>query len=479
MLIALLVDNIDFFEEKEDFINITIDKLSSIVDKIYFLGGTRKNALTFTKAKELFSFLKEHHPDTNVLILNACSPLLDINLTKEMISEHLEYVFDYTYPENLPSGILPEIFDTAMIDFFVPTIPDNFPVFNNSLKEIIEGEISSYDCNIFITETELSKYRIDFLPNNLNNLNIIKAIIEKHSYHLSLKQIEEIIKVNPSLLRQRPTYYEIEISTEREKGEIFVSSNLKRNGFMKTEDFKQIIEEINKFSYNPVVSIGLYGEVFLHPEINNILDIINNYKNISFILESRGLYPDIENIKKALRSENVRIIFDISFLNPDKFKQYKAPLNNLIPLKELSIIEKEIKNLDNKEKIYIQFTRTKLNEEELMKFYEHWGEFKDRIIIKKLDTFCGLLDNHRVVDLSPIKRFFCYHLKNDMVILYNGDVPLCREDLNGSHIMGNILKDGIKSCWENGKEYFISHFNNSFLPDKLCKNCDEWWIFNF
>ncbi|MCX7820217.1 MAG: spiro-SPASM protein [Brevinematales bacterium] len=479
MLIALLIDNIDFFEEKEDFINITIEKLKPIVDKIYFLGGKRKDSLNFTKAKELFSFLKNKHPDTNVLILNACSPFLDIALTQEMISEHLEYVFDYTYPENLPAGILPEIFDTAMLEFFIPTIPEELPVFKNSIREIIEGEISSYDCNIFITDTELSKYRIDFIPNNLNNLNLIKEIIEKNSYSLSLKKLEEILIENPSFLRQRPTYYEIEVSTEREKGEIFASNHLKRSGFIKIEDFKKIVEEIHKFSYNPVVSLGLYGEVFLHPEIDSIIEVVSSYKDILFIFESRGLYQDIEKIKKTLTLKNVKIIFDMSFIDPDKFRLYKSPLNDIIPSKELSTIEKDIKNLDNKEKIYIQFTRTKVNEEELMKFYENWSEFKDRIIIKKLDTFCGLLVNQRVVDLSPVKRFFCYHLKNDMVIFFNGDVPLCRQDLNGSHIVGNIFKDGIKNCWENGNEYFLSHFNGSFEPEKLCKNCDEWWIFNF
>lgn len=479
MLIALLIDNIDFFEEKDDFVNITVDKLKPIVDKIYFLGGKREEKLSFTKSKELLSFLKDNHPDTNVLILNACSPLLDVNLTKEMIEEHLEYVFDYTYPENIPSGLLPEIFDTTMIDYFIQTIPDDFPIFKNSIKELIEGEISSYDCNIFITDTELAKYRIDFVPNNFNNLNVMKEIIKNYSSYLDIKKIEDIIKNKPEILRGRPTYYEIEITTEREKGEIFASNKLQRTGFIKIKDFEKIIEEIHNFSYNPVVSLGLYGEVFLHPDIDQIIDIVDKYKNINFLFESRGLYPDIEKVKKALSLNNVKVIFDISFIAPENFKFYKSPLNDLIPVKDLNLIEKEIKSLDNKEKIYIQFTRTKINEEELLKFYERWSEFKDRIIVKKVDTFCGVLNDKRVVDLSPIKRFFCYHLKNDMVIFFNGDVPLCRQDLNGNKIIGNILKDGIKNCWENGKEFFISHFNGSFKPEELCKNCDEWWIFNF
>ncbi len=479
--IALLIDRNEIlsYEEKEFYRDITTQKIKDIVDEIYFINSTLERSLPYTNLKDLFTYFVKNFKDDIVILMNAYSPLIDIITTKEMIKDHIDYVFDYTYPENIPNGLLPEIFNVSMLEFLIPLIPDNFPLIKNSLREIIEGEISSYDCNIFLTDSELSKYRVDFIPDSMNSLYIIKNIIEKHSYNLSLKKLEEIISADPLILRQRPTYYEIEITTEREKGEIFPADKLKRNGFIKIEDLKFILDEIKKFSYNPVVSLGLFGDFFLHPDLDKVIELLSFYPELSFLIESKALYIDKEKIDRVLQLDNVKLIFDISFVDNDKFKKYKTPLNEVIPAQDLSFIEKEIKSLDNKEKIYIQFTRTNLNEEELTKFYEVWKDFSDRIIIKKIDTFCGMLDKYRVVDLSPVKRFFCYHLKNDMVIFFNGDVPLCRQDFNGEVILGNIKKDGIKSCWEEEGKYFILHFNGIYEPKNKCEKCDEWWIFNF
>ncbi|MGC8764663.1 MAG: spiro-SPASM protein [Brevinematia bacterium] len=486
-VVSVLIDNNDFLkpEEKEFFLDLTLNKIRSLTDEVYYTGREEPNSelslkkLDFSTSYEFLDFLRKDLKDTNVIILNAFSPLFDLSQTEEMLSQHEKYVFDYSYTENLPEGLLPEIISTSFIEYFIQYIPENLPLFKKTFRELIEREISSYDCNIFITESEISKYRIDFVPSNPNNLYVIKNIIENYKENLSIQQIERIISENPAIIRYRPTYYEIELTTEREKGRMFASSLLKREGFMKLDHFKNILNEIKKFSFNPVVSLGLFGEPFLHPEIDRIIEIISAYPEISFLFESRGIFLNTNSIKEALKLKNASIIFDISFEDVEKFKAYKTPLNPVLPEKSFITLENEIKSLPEREKIYIQFTRNIYNEEDLIKFYERWKDFKERIIIKKLDTFGGNLSNLRVVDLSPVKRFFCYHLKNDMVIYYNGDVPICREDINGENLMGNIFKDGIEKCWNEMKKFYLSHFKNEFLPECLCKNCDDWWIFNF
>jgi spiro-SPASM protein len=207
-----------------------------------------------------------------------------------------------------------------------------------------------------------------------------------------------------------------------------------------------------------------------------MIEELKNYPDINFIFESRCLFSGTEMFATLLKLPNVRIIFDISFTKVESFSVHKRPLNPLLPAGNLPEIEEKIKSLPEREKVYIQFTRTTENENELMQFYERWSDYSDRIIIKKPDMFGGILNEYRSVDLSPVKRFPCLHLKHDMVIFYDGSVPLCRQDFNGNIPMGNILKDGLDACWEKMNSCYKKQWNENYTP--LCEKCDEWWVFN-
>jgi len=57
--------------------------------------------------------------------------------------------------------------------------------------------------------------------------------------------------------------------------------------------------------------------------------------------------------------------------------------------------------------------------------------------------------------MEPFERIDCWHLKRDMIIRATGDVPVCKQDVKGEHIMGNVLKEDIKAVWERSKEYYL------------------------
>ena len=129
------------------------------------------------------------------------------------------------------------------------------------------------------------------------------------------------------------------------------------------------------------------------------------------------------------------------------------------------------------EKTYVQAVRMDENEEELEKFYRHWKEKTNNVIIQKYDNFCGMLPDKRVTDLSPLKRFPCWHLKRDIYILIDGTVPLCREDFNKEYVLGNVFKDEFEQIWERGKIYYQDHLRGEY--PEICKRCDEYYTYNF
>lgn len=484
---AILVNqsNVDHPEKLKEFLDITVSKVKQLTDEIYFLnpGNNASPAgiqpLALETSYAFLDYLSQKLTGKCILILNAYSPLLDIESAKDMLSQHQKHSFDYTYPENLPAGLLPEIFESGIADFIKNTIPEKMSLFKNSIKEIFENDISSYDCNIYISESRIIKYRLSFLPDSENNFLVLEDIIQNYGRDFTIPELEKLIAVHPEVIRKRPTYIEIELNTEREIGKFFPSALLKRSGEMKIEDFQSVLDQIARFAQKPVVSLGLFGEPFIHPKISEIIQTVKKYPQMEFLMESRSIANNFSQIEKALESPNVRVIFDLSFSDTEKYSANKKPINSLLPFEGLIPTEEKIKKLNNKERIYIQFTRSTENENDLLKFYEHWKDYSDRIIIKKPDTFGGALNQNRVVDLSPVERFACLHLKHDLVVHFDGNVPLCREDLNGDHLAGNILSDGIEACWKNLASTYQAQWSGDYQNPALCKGCDEWWVFNF
>ena len=120
--------------------------------------------------------------------------------------------------------------------------------------------------------------------------------------------------------------------------------------------------------------------------------------------------------------------------------------------------------------VYPQFVRMNANEAELESFFRYWNDKSNatggNFIIQKYNSFAGLLKNEEPADLSPLDRNVCWHLRRDMTILYNGDVPVCFCRVLDD-IKGNVFEQGISEVWKKLDE------------DNKCGGCDEFYTFNF
>ncbi|HET6451800.1 MAG TPA: SPASM domain-containing protein, partial [Spirochaetia bacterium] len=110
-------------------------------------------------------------------------------------------------------------------------------------------------------------------------------------------------------------------------------------------------------------------------------------------------------------------------------------------------------------------------------FYRQWKTRTENVIIQKYDSFHGTLPDRTVADLSPLKRFPCWHLKRDMAILLDGSVPLCREDVHTSVRLGNAFHDELAVIWDSAREIHRSHLSGTYPG--ICAACDEYYTFNF
>ncbi len=119
----------------------------------------------------------------------------------------------------------------------------------------------------------------------------------------------------------------------------------------------------------------------------------------------------------------------------------------------------------------------KENEEDLEIFYKSWKTKTENIIIQKYDSFSAFLPDRKVADLSPVRRFPCWHLKRDMAVLLDGTVPLCREDVRVEHTLGNAFTEDLAKIWGRGESVYQQHIAEKY--PSLCARCDEYYTYNF
>ena len=119
----------------------------------------------------------------------------------------------------------------------------------------------------------------------------------------------------------------------------------------------------------------------------------------------------------------------------------------------------------------------KENEDDLEKFFKSWKAKTENVIVQKYDSFSGLLPDRKVADLSPVRRFPCWHLKRDMVVLIDGTVPLCKEDVRTGTRLGNAFEEDLELIWDRAQAVYRSHVAESYPG--ICAACDEYYTYNF
>ena len=242
---------------------------------------------------------------------------------------------------------------------------------------------------------------------------------------------------------------------------------------MEYKDYRAILKSILNFTDRIHISISYLGEPLLHKDIRRIIEDTVKEKNVSLIVETDGIdfTPDFSNFITDLDADNLTIIFQVDAVNDDTYRKIHGT--------EIKYVERNIRYLLSKVKrnVYVQMVRMDMNEDEMLDFYRMWEKEGAGVIIQKYNDFLGNLPKLSSVDLRPLEKICCYHLMRDMVVLFDGDVPRCKQDINANYLLGNVLSESMENVWSRGDPHFKSYCIEKY--DEDCKRCDEYYVFNF
>lgn len=263
-----------------------------------------------------------------------------------------------------------------------------------------------------------------------------------------------------------------QVGTEQDKKYRATNQSADPREELSPELFGRFLTQLHDLSPEATVAIGYRGEPALHSNFAAIIAACENLPKGTFFLETSGV-GWTPHLTQLLINTNIfhAIIVEVDANTEQTYTQLRGEHWNEVQ-NFVEILRGALPG-----KVYVQATRLQENEWELQDFFRKWKETPGVTpIIQKYNDIAGKLPDRRVSDLSPITRCPCFHLQRDIVVLANGTVPRCFQDIDGEAVRGSITSDSLDVIWNRGADEYLAHHRKEYPA--MCKSCDEYYTFN-
>lgn len=440
--------------------------------------------------QDLYSVIKDNCQDfTNIIYAFADCPFYNIELTKEILELHNKYLAEYSFADGYPIGIVPEVLCADLPGILLGFCQEKNilqkKLNQNSIFDTLKLDINSFDIETLISDFDYRYLRYNFACNSKHNF-----ILCKKAYELNKDNVLDICHNSAECLKIIPAYYSVQITSKQRQNCIYQPTlqEITSKNEMSIEEFNNLIDKIEKYSEEAVINISYFCEATEHSNLIDLIKIITNKPGLSVLIETTG-----KNLSENLVKEIAQIVnnapkptngyermYWIVHLDAVTEQMYAKVNGNDFSLAQATQSYELLKKYFEKTS-YPQFVRMDINDEELESFFRYWkaqgqNNQDGNLIIQKYDHYCGFLPSRKVADLSPVIRYPCWQLRREMYILIDGSVPRCKECLN-NNILGNVFNENLEEIFNKSLINIKQQLNNQFLD--ICKDCDEYYTFNF
>lgn len=462
--------------------------------------------------------VSENHADC-VVFSYSDLPFLNVSLTEKLLKSHFEYKCEYSFADGFPYGFAPEIIDAGTLKILYEMtqktqLESGKKCFSRSaIFDLIKTDINAFEVNSVLSETDWRLWRFAFHCGHKENFlqceNLFKAAVKKNLSVFTMNDeskncnAEILCKTaceTLSCLKTVPAFYDIQICDKETVDCIYspyfdeyakknnVSADKSQN-FMSFDLYSKLLDEISKTSGSGVISLSAWGEPLCHPDFLKIIEKTLSYQGFSVFLETSCFHVDKEfclNLKNIVENALSRKNDYDKIMICVKLDAFSGKMYQKIhPNAKEGDFENLVENVKTLCEVlpgfvYPQFVRMNENEEELESFFRFWNEKTNpsggKLTVQKYQNYCNLLCDRKPADLSPLERNPCWHLRRDMTILSNGDVPMCKQCVF-SNIVGNVFTESIEKIWRKTDDVLLNHLHEKYpLP---CEKCDEYYTYNF
>jgi spiro-SPASM protein len=423
--------------------------------------------------------LKEAAGDAEAVVyLRADTPFLDPGVTARMLESHSRYVAEYTFADGYPAGMTPEIVDPRILDqlrTLAAKKPE--PVGRDGLFAVVQKDINAFDVETELSPVDLRILRATLACDTRRNHMLCDRVARRTDG--SADQVMDLLQEHAEVIRTLPAYTSIQVVEGDVQTPVHSPYALMRPDAlevreeMSVERFSRLVSELAAFAPDGMIHVSLWGEVGLHSDVPALIRTVEELPGMQLIVETSGVGWKQEALEAVcgMALSSTFFIIDLDTDDPDGYRRIRGEGFQEAVRAADTLLEA------HGQRVYVQAVRMQETEEQVESFYRNWKERGAGVIVQKYDHFCRRLPDRRVTDISPVERFPCRHTQRDLNVLIDGTVPMCREDLDRTHRLGNVFEDGIEAVWNNGSATHILQVREDY--PELCRQCDEYYTFNY
>lgn len=428
---------------------------------------------------DLVDSLAETGSDSEIIVYaHADEPFLDADLAESMIADHRRYYAEYSFSEGRPSGIAPQILSGSTPAGMAGILADRSePVDRNSIFSVIERDINRFDIETEIAPRDRALWRIQLNTGTARDALLcrrVAAFDPKSAEHLV-----DIIDAAPEILRTLPAYVQVQLTGGCPQAcsycafPIFGGSILQNRDEMPLERFESLLDAVAEFSPGTTIGVSVWGEPALHSRAEELLRAVAARPALSLLVETSGVGWRPEVLESLCATPLTRTTWILSLDAVDE-KLYREIRGEGFA-EAVSTTQRLLSAYPKT--TYVQAVRLDGFEESYRSFWEQWKSRTPNVIIQKYDHVSHFLPERKPADMSPLDRLPCVHNKRDLVVLLDGTVPLCKEDVRRERVLGNVFEEPLAAVWDRGQACHLEQTRGEYRG--ICAACDEYYTYNF
>jgi hypothetical protein len=408
-----------------------------------------------------------------VLLVNACSALVDPELIDEMIDHaekhpHREFFFTQAAPGLAGVALRPELLERlakagahpGRLLAYSPDTPGLDPITNDMCVPVAPAIARTG--HSFALDSDRQIGRVSEATASLNG-ELIGAGAERICALLDGRREVDA----------QPREVVLELTTRRASRPIFspVTHLELSRGDMSIQTLTSVLEQLKGIDDLRLTLAGT-GDPLLHPQFAEMLRLISQAGIGAVHIETDLLELSDEALAAMM---DCRVDVMSIHLPAAKAETYRTIMGTdglgrvLENLKRLLAARRALPL------VAPIFTKCRENLQEMEPWYDHWLRVLGSAVIVGASDYAGQIPDHAVADMSPPRRRPCGRLQSRMTVHSDGTIPSCEQDVLAAQPMGDVAHEGVVKSWRGRlgqlrREHFLGELGGL----RICGKCREW-----
>ena len=423
-----------------------------------------------------------------VLSIPAASPLIDPALADQMIQhrsslgEDVRLVF-----AQAPPGVAGVLLDAGLVKELQEKNSPVGWVFGYKPDSPEKDLIVQPCCYGVAAEVRYAVGRV--VVDTDRSLAAVTAILDEHDDPDAACIGRWLARYQVSQDEPLPREVEIELTTDDPFPEALLrprGERIERRGPIDPDVVGQVAAELCRFD-DALIVLGGLGDPLEHPRFSAVLRAIREAPSQGRRIYGLAVRTTAANLTDehieamiANRVDVLQVTLDAWTATTYSLVQSphdpsKADLADVLKrLDRLAAVRQEHRSV---QPITLpDMTKARDNVHELDEFHDGWLRRGGAVSISACSHYAGQCEDRSAAPMAPAARIGCGRIRSRCMVLADGRVVLCDQDIHGHHAVGRLGEHSLEQLWRSEPFQHVraSHRAGEFDPTPLCAACEEW-----